>query len=227
MMSGSAAPESFSAASFVLLLSAHRMSLLFGVARGLRLDYPVRVDGERTTSRRSYAGFSGKRESRFEVFSIMKEEIANPYPDNRCFFCGYDNPIGLKLKFYWDKEKEETYTEYDPDEHFVGQGDILHGAIQMGLLDEIMGWTCYVFSKQMSVTSDFSVKFHRPTYICAGILRVTCRIISNEGSKVYMSATLSNHAGEQCTTATGTFHILPEDRFHRLVWNPNRAKGSA
>jgi len=36
-------------------------------------------------------------------------------------------------------EKKEASTEYLPAKHFTGQGNILHGAIQMGLLDEIMG----------------------------------------------------------------------------------------
>ena len=78
----------------------------------------------------------------------MKVEIANPYPDNNCFFCGSDNSEGLKLKFYWDETKQEVYTEYLPAQYFIGQGKILHGGIQMGLLDEIMGWTCYVFTKK-------------------------------------------------------------------------------
>ena len=150
----------------------------------------------------------------------MKEEIINPYPDNNCFFCGSENNIGLKLKFYLDKEKEETYTEYLPDKHFVGQGDILHGAIQMGLLDEIMGWTCYVFTKQMAVTSDISIEFHRPTYICEEKISATCQILSSEGPKVHMSAILLNNAGEKCTTANGTYHILPEEKYCKLIKNP-------
>ena len=147
----------------------------------------------------------------------MKEEIKNPYPDKNCFFCGKDNAQGLKLKFYLDKEKEETYTEYLPKKHFVGQGDILHGAIQMGLLDEIMGWTCYAFTKEMAVTSDLSVKFHRPAYICNEKLTVTCRIISNKGSNVHMEATLSNYIGEKCTSGEGAYHILSEEKYYKLI----------
>ena len=83
----------------------------------------------------------------------VKKEILNPFPDKDCFFCGSNNNLGLKLKFYWDQEKKEASTEYLPVPHFVGQGKILHGAIQMGLLDEIMGWTSYVFIQKMAVTS--------------------------------------------------------------------------
>ena len=86
----------------------------------------------------------------------MKEKILNPYPDNDCFFCGSENEAGLKLKFHFDSVKTEVYTEYSPAQHFVGQGNILHGGIQMGLLDEIMGWTSYVITQQMAVTADLA-----------------------------------------------------------------------
>ena len=147
----------------------------------------------------------------------MKEEIQNPYPNNNCFFCGSENTKGLNLKFYWDKETKESSTEYLPAQHFVGQGDILHGAIQMGLLDEIMGWTSYIFTKEMAVTTELDIKFLRPTYICGEKISVTCRVITMEGPRVNMIANLSNSHGEECTAATGTFHILPPNKYDDLI----------
>ena len=147
----------------------------------------------------------------------MKEEIQNPFPDNNCFFCGNENDAGLKLKFFWDKVLKETYTEYLPAEHFIGQGSILHGGIQMGLLDEIMGWTSYAFSQEMAVTSGLNIRFLQPAYVCGEKITVTCRVTSREGSKVNMEATLSNNEGEVCTTATGTFHILPAHKYRDLI----------
>lgn len=147
----------------------------------------------------------------------MKEEIQNPYPDNNCFFCGSENKKGLNLKFYWDKETKEASTEYLPVQYFVGQGTILHGAIQMGLLDEIMGWTSYIFTKEMTVTAELDIKFLKPTYICGEKISVTCRVISMEGPKVNMIATLSNNDGEECTTAIGTFHIVSPNKYNDLI----------
>lgn len=147
----------------------------------------------------------------------MKEEIQNPFPDNNCFFCGSENAEGLKLKFYWDKDRKEAYTEYLPAQHFVGQGNILHGAIQMGLLDEIMGWASYAFTQEMAVTSEINTKFFQPTYICGEKINITCRVTSKDGPKVNMHTTLANSKGEICTMATGTFHILPPDRYEDLI----------
>jgi hypothetical protein len=95
----------------------------------------------------------------------MKKEIANPFPDRRCFFCGADNPQGLGLRFFHDDATGETSTEYVPEERFVGQGDILHGAIQMGLLDELMGWACVAHTGEMAVTADLRCRFLRPLRI--------------------------------------------------------------
>ena len=147
----------------------------------------------------------------------MKEKIENPFPDNNCFFCGSENDEGLQLTFYWDKAKQETSAEYLPAQHLVGQGNILHGGIQMGLLDEIMGWASYTFTQKMAVTSGLSIKFLQLVYICGEKIDVTCRVISREGAKVNMQATLLNNDGDVCTTATGTFHILPRDKYRVLI----------
>jgi acyl-coenzyme A thioesterase PaaI-like protein len=147
----------------------------------------------------------------------VKNEIPNPFSDNNCFFCGSDNQFGLQLKFFWDEEKEEIYIEYLPSRHFIGQGNILHGAVQMGLLDEIMGWNSYIFTKEMAVTSNLNVKFLHPTYINGEKINITCRVISREGSKLSMKATLSNIEGVACTIPTGTYHILAPDKYKDII----------
>ncbi len=149
--------------------------------------------------------------------TLMKKKIQNPYPDNNCFFCGSENHNGLKLTFYWEEEKKEMTAEYLPAKHFVGQGNILHGGIQMGLLDEIMGWTSYVFSQEMAVTSNLDIKFIRPVYICDKKVHLICRVISKEGAKITMQATLANNDGDACTTATGMFYALSSEKYKDII----------
>jgi uncharacterized protein (TIGR00369 family) len=147
----------------------------------------------------------------------MKEKLNNPYPDNHCFFCGSENDSGLKLKFHFDKKAKEVSTEYVPPHHFAGQGNILHGGIQMGILDEIMGWTTYVHTGEMAVTSNINVSFLSPAYIRGRKLKATCRVSSSEGKIVEMVATLADDEGKICTRATGSFHIISADRFDKLI----------
>ncbi len=147
----------------------------------------------------------------------IKKEIKNPFPNGNCFFCGSNNKFGLKLKFYWDEEKKEVYGEYLPARHFTGQGNILHGAIQMGLLDEIMGWASYVFTKKMAVTSDINVKFLKPAYIDGEKIRITCKVTSKEGPKIKMHAKLFNIKGDVCTEAKGSYHILSSEKHRDII----------
>ena len=146
----------------------------------------------------------------------MKKEISNPYLDGRCFFCGMNNKNGLKLKFFVDEETGVVSTEYLPSSQFTGQGNVLHGGIMMGIIDEIMGWTTYVVTGSKAVTSDVQVKFIRPVYLGA-MLRVKCKAYRKEGPRVHLQVEALNPEGRQCVNATGTYHILPEDRFERLI----------
>jgi len=147
---------------------------------------------------------------------MQQREIPNPYPDQRCFYCGGANPAGLKLHFYWDEATEKVFTAFDPFPWMAGQGKILHGGFQMGLLDEIMAWTSYYCTKEMAVTSDINVKFLKPVYIDEKIT-AGCGMAFREGPRVHLRAELRNAKGEVCTTAAGIFHILSEERYQIIV----------
>jgi uncharacterized protein (TIGR00369 family) len=147
----------------------------------------------------------------------MKKEIPSPYPEQQCFFCGEKNPVGLKLKFYLNQETKEVTTEYVPSRLFVGLGNVLHGGIQAGLFDEIMGWTAHTLTGQMGVTSELNVHFLKPAYV-EKKFTISCRIISQKNSKVQLEATIETSEGLVCTQATGTYYLLPQDKFEQLVY---------
>lgn len=147
----------------------------------------------------------------------MKKEIPNPYPEQECFFCGEKNPVGLRLTFYLDEETGEVTTDYVPSELFMGLGNILHGGIQAGLFDEIMGWTTHTLTGQMGVTTKISTHFLKPAYVGTK-LTIACRITSQKNSKVQLEATIKTAEGAVCTRATGTYYLLPQDKFEKLVY---------
>jgi acyl-coenzyme A thioesterase PaaI-like protein len=147
----------------------------------------------------------------------VDKEIPNPFPRRTCFFCGDDNPDGLRLTFRQDEASGEVFTDYAPEARFAGQGDILHGAIQMGLLDEAMGWACFARTGQLGVTTDFAARFLRPARIAAGRLRVRCRVDGASGRDVRLSGELLDAGGGVCTTATGTYRVLSPERRAALI----------
>lgn len=151
----------------------------------------------------------------------MKREIPSPYLDQQCFFCGERNPSGLHLKFYLDAEEGVVSTEYTASAPFRGLGEVLHGGIQCGLFDEIMGWASHTLTGQIGVTSDFAVKFLKPVYLGTR-LAVFCRIAEREGAKVRLEAWIEAPEEVVCTRATGTYHLLSQEKFDALAYRPEK-----
>jgi len=145
----------------------------------------------------------------------MKKEIPNIYPDQTCFFCGSKNPVGLKLRFYSDDETGEVVAEFTAPRAFVGLGRILHGGIQSGLFDEIMGWTAHHLTGEMGVTSDLEITFVSPVYV-GRKLDISCRLVSRQGSDIHLAAKIEV-SGKVCSEAVGTYHLVSEDRFQRII----------
>ncbi len=145
------------------------------------------------------------------------KRIPNFYPDQQCFFCGPRNEAGLKLEFYIDEEREEVRTEYLPSYPFKGLGNILHGGIQGGLFDEIMGWTAHYLTGEMGVTTELHITFHRPVYLGREV-RITSRISSREDPYIHLEAELSTaDDGALCSSARSTYRLFSEERFQALV----------
>ena len=90
--------------------------------------------------------------------------IENPYSaEGGCFFCGPKNPIGLKLRFFeTEGEPKELVCRWTPSAHYRGLGKVLHGGIQSGLFDEIMGWPTFYLMAGSAVPSDLHIAFQRP-----------------------------------------------------------------
>jgi uncharacterized protein (TIGR00369 family) len=147
----------------------------------------------------------------------LKKEIPNPYPEQECFFCGEKNPIGLRLQFYLDEDTGEVSTEYVPSRLFMGLGNVLHGGIQSGLFDELMGWTTHTLTGQMGVTSELNINFLKPAYL-ENKFTISCRIVSKNNSKVQLEAAMKTSEGAVCTRATGTYYLLSQDQFETLMY---------
>jgi len=149
----------------------------------------------------------------------MKKEIPNFYPGQECFFCGQKNRAGLGLKFFIDEETGEVSTEYLASPPFAGLGNILHGGIQAGLFDEIMGWTAHYFTRQMGVTSEINAQFLKPVYL-GKRLSVFCRVAARLDRTVRLEARIESSEGEVLARASGAYRLLPKKKFESLVKGP-------
>lgn len=143
--------------------------------------------------------------------------LPNPYQEGGCFFCGPRNPSGLKLTFQeTGTDPNELVCRWTPPSLYKGFGRVLHGGIQSGLFDEIMGWTTMHITKKLGVTSTLRVEFLKPLFVEQAI-EVRCRIESQEGKRINLVAEIRDHKGEVCTRARGTYVLMNRDRFAQLV----------
>jgi uncharacterized protein (TIGR00369 family) len=143
--------------------------------------------------------------------------LPNPYSADGCFFCGPSNPQGLKLTFQeTETEPNEVVCQWHPPAIYRGFGKVLHGGIQSGLFDEIMGWTTLHLTQAVAVTASLNVTFLKPLYVEQPI-QVRCRIQSRDGAKINLEAEITNSQGDVCTKATGTYVILKQERFTMTV----------
>jgi uncharacterized protein (TIGR00369 family) len=143
--------------------------------------------------------------------------VARPYGAQGCFFCGTSNPVGLKLTFEeTETEPKELVCTWVPSQLYTGFGNILHGGIQSGLFDEIMGWTTLHLSRQVAVTVSLNIEFIKPLYVEQRI-EARCRIQSRNGSKINLEAEIRNSKEEICTKAVGTYVLMDSERFRAVV----------
>jgi len=79
--------------------------------------------------------------------------------DNRCFACGKDNPIGLKLEF--NTEEEYTVSTLNFRNDFAGWENMVHGGILSTVLDEVMVKSAGVNGFKC-VTGELNVRYKSP-----------------------------------------------------------------
>jgi len=144
-------------------------------------------------------------------------QLPSVYGAGECFFCGPNNPIGLKLTFFeTETEPKELVCRWTPTRVFKGLGKVLHGGIQGGLFDEIMGWTAMHRTNEIGVTSNIEIRFLKPLFVDQEI-EVRCRVDSRDGAKINLGAEIKNSAGDVCTKATGTYVLMSREKFEKLV----------
>jgi uncharacterized protein (TIGR00369 family) len=145
------------------------------------------------------------------------KRLASPFRYNGCFLCGQENPIGPKLEFYEaDDGTADVVCRWTPNSAFRGLGNILHGAFQAGVLDEIMGWAAHREGGRPGVTSSFEMTFVQPVKV-EEEMEVRGRVLSVQGSKIHLEAEIRDPRGRVCATARGTFHLMELERFEELV----------
>ena len=118
-----------------------------------------------------------------------------------CFFCG---PHGDGVKMVLQYEDGTAFSDLVLDPKFQGYGNVAHGGIVTGLLDEVMWWTIFAAAGRISMTRKMETEFLRPIY-CATSYRVQGRLLSQRHGNFYVSGTVEDSHGKVAARANGLF----------------------
>ncbi len=130
----------------------------------------------------------------------MTERIINY---RGCFICGEDNPVGLKLDFFFDREREMAWAEFIPGREHEGYRDLLHGGIISSLLDEVMAKAILAGGIPV-VTSRLTVEFRKPALI-GEKLRAEGRITGHKSRAFFTTGQLFGEDGRLVAEASGVY----------------------
>ena len=139
---------------------------------------------------------------------LSRDKIERQLTD-KCFGCGQQNPIGLKLRFR--TEGESVSAEFTPSGVHEGYPGYLHGGITCALLDEAMGWAAYNLSSgALAVTARVQIKFRRPLLI-GEPLTVAAFVTRKSTRHLWTEATIKRRDGKVAAEATAIMAISDSD----------------
>ncbi len=146
-------------------------------------------------------------------------------PDNFCFGCGPENPKGLRIKSFWDGEKESV-CRYQPEAHqTAGPRQFLNGGIIATLIDChcVCTATAAAYRREgrdlgsappiWYVTGTLSVRYLKPTPI-ADPVEMRATVLEETDKKTSLSCILSSD-GEPCAQAEVVAIRVP------YTWRPS------
>lgn len=151
------------------------------------------------------------------------KKIHNPFIHQegyQCFGCSPNNPFGLKLVF--TEEDEYITATWEPEEHFQGWCNTLHGGIQTTLLDEIASWLVFVKLNTSGVTAEMKVKLRKPVKTNEGTLHLKAKLREMQRNIAIIDTWLYDHNMQMCCEATMHYFTFPEKMARDHYWYPGR-----
>lgn len=105
-------------------------------------------------------------------------------PDaNRCFVCGPDNPVGLRLRFHIDSA-EVCRSEFTPGPDHGGYDQLTHGGIVYSALDDVMA--NWLFLKGVRAhTARCEIRYRQPLAVGTCVL-LEGRLVRRKGKVAFL-----------------------------------------
>ncbi len=139
------------------------------------------------------------------------ENVLSGFPGYNCFACGPHNEHGLRLRFFYDTEKDEVFTAIRPEEHFSGWPGIVHGGVQCALVDEVSFWAMFNETKKIAFTAKIDMSYMKK--VSSGrTLDVRAKIREIRGRRVEVDSVIKSHDDNAELTKAAVTYVFPRRR---------------
>jgi uncharacterized protein (TIGR00369 family) len=150
-------------------------------------------------------------------------KLNNPYagfPGYSCFGCSPTNSMGLQMEFF--TEADEVLCMWDPEEHFQGFHDILHGGVQATMMDEIASWVVFVMLDTAGVTYQLTTRFRKPVLISKGTVTVRATLVRQQKRIAEIEVRLYDGEGTLCAESQANYFVMPREKAVKELHFPGK-----
>ena len=120
-----------------------------------------------------------------------------------CFGCSPDNPIGIHMEFYEDGDDIVSF--WNPQTHYQGWVDTMHGGILATIADETAGWVVFRKLQTSGMTTKLELKYRKPVMTTDSQITVRGRIAEQRRNLVTIDVSIENSKGETCVEGRATY----------------------
>lgn len=134
------------------------------------------------------------------------EKIKNPWSQREgydCFGCSPDNPLGLHMEFFEDND--EVVSHWQPQQHYQGWIDTLHGGILATLIDETAAWVVFRKLQTSGMTSKLELRYRKPVSTCEPHIEVRARLAQQMRNLAVIDVRVLNSGEELCAEGKVTY----------------------
>lgn len=134
----------------------------------------------------------------------------------RCFGCGPQNPLGMRLTFA--REGDSVVTRFVPPQGMEGPPGVFHGGLQATLADEVAGWGLVGLVGRMGFTTSLQCRYIRPILIEVEV-EARARLVSRKGNIATLDVVL-RQSGRNAMMSTVSYMLPDVEKAERYLNAP-------
>lgn len=122
--------------------------------------------------------------------------------------------MGLRMEFYEDGDSVVCF--WNPQTHYQGWVDTLHGGIQATLIDECASWVVFRKLQTTGVTSNLEVRYRKPIMTTESQITIRAVLREKRRNLAFIHVTIENSKGELCTEGEATYFTFPAEKAREM-----------